>query len=95
MQMDPLKDGWGATTDGRHLIVSDGSANISFLDPNSLQLVRSVAVKDNGKSVPMLNEVSITSTGFAYRQGVIMSYKEFCWSTLQLSILAEAGWSHV
>lgn len=57
MQYDPLKDGWGATTDGRHLIVSDGSANISFLDQNTLQLVRSVAVNDNGKPVPMLNEL--------------------------------------
>ena len=57
MQYDPLKDGWGANTDGRHLIVSDGSANISFLDQSTLQLVRSVAVNDNGKPVPMLNEV--------------------------------------
>ncbi len=57
MQYDPLTDGWGATTDGRYLIVSDGSANISFLDPNTLQKVKSIAVNDNGKAVPMLNEV--------------------------------------
>ena len=57
MQCDPLTDGWGATTDGRYLIVSDGSANISWLDPNTLQKVKSVAVNDNGKPVPMLNEV--------------------------------------
>lgn len=57
MQYDPLTDGWGATTDGRHLIVSDGSSNISWLDPNTLQKLKSVAVNDNGKLVPMLNEV--------------------------------------
>ena len=58
MQYDPLTDGWGATTDGRYLIVSDGSSNISFLDPNTLQKIKSIAVNDNGKAVPMLNEVS-------------------------------------
>ncbi|DBA89734.1 hypothetical protein WJX79_003529 [Trebouxia sp. C0005] len=57
MQYDPLTDGWGATTDGRYLIVSDGSADISFLRPDTLQKVKSIAVNDNGKAVPMLNEL--------------------------------------
>lgn len=57
MQYDPLTDGWGATTDGRYLIVSDGSSNISFLDPNTLQKIKAIAVNDNGKAVPMLNEL--------------------------------------
>ena len=61
MQVDPLKDGWGATTDGRNLIVSDGSTNIYYLDPDTLQVVRSLAVNDNGKPLPMLNEVSLPS----------------------------------
>ena len=61
MQYDPLTDGWGATTDGRYLIVSDGSADISFLRPDTLQKVKSIAVNDNGKAVPMLNEVRATS----------------------------------
>ena len=59
VQNDPLSDGWGATTDGRYLIVSDGSATISYLDPFSLQTIRSIAVTDGGKAVPMLNEVSV------------------------------------
>ena len=63
-QNTPLKDGWGATTDGRYLIVSDGSSNITWLDPNTLAAVKTIAVTDGGKPVPQLNEVSkhLTST---------------------------------
>lgn len=57
MQNSPLSDGWGATTDGRHLIVSDGSSTLTFLDPVTLGKAKSIAVADNGSSVPMLNEV--------------------------------------
>lgn len=60
MQTTPLRDGWGATTDGRHLIVSDGSSNLTWLDPNTLQAVKSVAVNDRGKPVPQLNEVGLS-----------------------------------
>lgn len=57
MQIDPLSDGWGATTDGRHLIVSDGTATLTFLDPDTLSKMKSIVVSDNGSTVPMLNEV--------------------------------------
>lgn len=57
IQNTPLKDGWGATTDGRYLIVSDGSSNLTWLDPDTLKAVKSVAVTDDGKPVPQLNEV--------------------------------------
>ena len=56
-QNTPLSDGWGATTDGRHLIVSDGSSTLTFLDPDTLGKVKSIVVVDNGSAVPMLNEV--------------------------------------
>lgn len=57
MQNSPLSDGWGATTDGRHLIVSDGSSTLTFLDPDTLGKVKSILVTDNSSAVPMLNEV--------------------------------------
>ncbi|KAL3151763.1 hypothetical protein ABBQ38_012739 [Trebouxia sp. C0009 RCD-2024] len=57
MQIDPLSDGWGATTDGRHLIVSDGTATLTFLDPDTLSKMKSIVVSDNGSTVPMLNEL--------------------------------------
>ncbi len=31
----PSQEGWGMTTDGKYIIMSDGSSNISFLDPAS------------------------------------------------------------
>ena len=31
----PSKEGWGMTTDGKYIIMSDGSSNISYLDPDS------------------------------------------------------------
>lgn len=56
-QTTPLSDGWGATTDGRHLIISDGSSTLTFLDPDTIMKVKSIVVTDNGSAVPMLNEV--------------------------------------
>ena len=40
----PLADGWGATTDGAHLIVGDSSETLTFIGPGSMQAVRSVRV---------------------------------------------------
>lgn len=48
---------WGLTHDGTHLIVSDGGDELRFLDPNTFQLVRKVAVRALGKPVYMLNEL--------------------------------------
>lgn len=50
-------EGWGLTQDGKHLISSDGSATLYFLDPDSLAPVRSVEVKDRGNAVFYLNEL--------------------------------------
>ena len=40
----PLKDGWGITSDGTHLIVGDSSEMLYWLDPNTLEVARKVAV---------------------------------------------------
>ena len=50
-------EGWGLTQDGKNLILSDGSANLYFLDPNTFKLVRSIKVTDNGRSIDQLNEL--------------------------------------
>ncbi|EQC33605.1 hypothetical protein SDRG_08711 [Saprolegnia diclina VS20] len=50
-------EGWGMTTDGAHLIVSDGSATLLFLDPNSMDEVRRVVVTQHGVQVRLLNEL--------------------------------------
>ncbi len=49
--------GWGITQDGRHLIMSDGSAALHFLDPVSLQETKRVVVRDGCGPVSKLNEL--------------------------------------
>ena len=54
----PLRDGWGICTDGASLIVSDSSATLAWLDPDTLQQQRTVDVHDGDATVPWVNEVS-------------------------------------
>lgn len=49
-------EGWGLTNNGTHLIMSDGTANLYFLDPASFVVVGQVEVRDRGK-VTGLNEL--------------------------------------
>lgn len=50
-------EGWGLTQDGRHLILSDGSDTLHFLNPETLAEVRSVRVTDKGSPLKELNEL--------------------------------------
>jgi glutaminyl-peptide cyclotransferase len=50
-------EGLGLTEDGRSLILSDGTATLHFLDPQTLREVRHVVVKDRGAPVTELNEL--------------------------------------
>ena len=50
------REGWGLTTDGKHLIASDGSANIYFLDENFAQKDKKLVTIDN-RPVRWLNEL--------------------------------------
>ncbi len=51
-------EGWGLTTDGQRLIMSDGSNDLRFLDPATLQELGRVAVLDgSGQPVVRLNEL--------------------------------------
>jgi glutamine cyclotransferase len=52
-------EGWGLTQDGKSLILSDGTARLRFLDPETSHEVRSVTVKDRGKPVDQLNELEV------------------------------------
>ena len=50
------REGWGITTDGKHLIASDGSANLYFMDGNFAQK-KKVLVTIEGRPVRFLNEL--------------------------------------
>jgi glutamine cyclotransferase len=50
-------DGWGLTSDSKNLILSDGTAEIRFLDPATFRELRHIYVKDHGQPVTELNEL--------------------------------------
>ena len=50
-------EGWGLAYNGEHLILSDGSANLQFMDPETFAPVRTVEVRLNGTPVSNLNEL--------------------------------------
>jgi glutamine cyclotransferase len=50
-------EGWGLTTDGQSLIMSDGTAQIRFLDPASFQVKRTITAMDHDRSIDRLNEL--------------------------------------
>ncbi|MEM3378014.1 MAG: glutaminyl-peptide cyclotransferase [Candidatus Bathyarchaeia archaeon] len=50
-------EGWGITHDGKRLIMSDGTANLYFLDPETFQRIGQVEVRDGNVSVTRLNEL--------------------------------------
>jgi glutaminyl-peptide cyclotransferase len=50
-------EGWGLTTDGEHLIMSDGTATIRFLDPKTFDVVRRIDVRSGRNRIDKLNEL--------------------------------------
>ena len=50
-------EGWGLTQDGKSLILSDGTAALRFLDPETFHELRHVTVRDRGVAVTQLNEL--------------------------------------
>lgn len=50
-------EGWGLTTDGTSLILSDGTDRLRFLDPRTYALTRTLEVRDGGAYVTELNEL--------------------------------------
>lgn len=50
-------EGWGITHDGRSLIMSDGSATLAFLDPETFTLQKNLVVTDGGRQITRLNEL--------------------------------------
>lgn len=50
-------EGWGLTQNGRELIMSDGTAELRFLDPRTFAEQRRVTVTFSGRPVAKLNEL--------------------------------------
>jgi glutamine cyclotransferase len=50
-------EGWGLTSDGKLLIMSDGSNSLRFINPEDFQVVRTINVYDNNTPLKNLNEL--------------------------------------
>jgi glutaminyl-peptide cyclotransferase len=50
-------EGWGLTHDSDSLILSDGTDEIRFIDPNTFDVKRAISVKDAGRPVEEINEL--------------------------------------
>jgi glutamine cyclotransferase len=50
-------EGWGITHDGKHLIMSDGTARLYFLDLETFEYLSYIDVHDNNGPVTQLNEL--------------------------------------
>jgi glutamine cyclotransferase len=50
-------EGWGLTSNGESLIMSDGTSVLRFREPGTFRVVRSLAVTDGGTPLERLNEL--------------------------------------
>ena len=50
-------EGWGLTTDGQSLILSDGTSRLRFIDPSSFVVTRTINITDYKTPVDELNEL--------------------------------------
>ncbi len=73
-------EGWGLTHDGERLIMSDGTAALYFLDPESQEIVDQKPVQDDQGPVAMLNELE-------YIDGQVFAN---IWQTEQIAIIDPA-----
>ena len=57
--------GWGMTHNDSNLIVTDETANLYFVDPETFKVLNTVSVTDNNGPVQMVNELE-WANGFIY-----------------------------
>lgn len=77
-EFDYPTEGWGITHDGKRLIMSDGTAILRFLDPDTFQEIGQIEVKDQGAPVARLNELE-------YIQGEIYAN---VWLTDRIAVIS-------
>ena len=60
--IDPkLAEGWGITHDGHSLILSDGSADLRFINPETFKVEKTIRVKSGLKAITKLNELEFAN----------------------------------
>jgi len=58
-------DGWGMTTNGNYLIMSNGSSNLYYREPSTFKIIKTLNVTDNNGPVQNINELEMIH-GYIY-----------------------------
>lgn len=58
-------EGWGITNDGKNLIMSNGTNNLLYYQPDSMKMINMINVTDNNGPVANLNELEFIN-GYIY-----------------------------
>jgi len=66
-------DGWALTTDGAHLIMSDGTSTIRYRDPVTFEPVKTLTVTEKDAVVGNVNELEFIN-GFIYANQWLTNY---------------------
>ena len=67
------KEGWGLTTDGTFIIMSDGTNKLTYFDPKDMSAVKTINVNENGYASDSLNELEYIN-GFIYANKWMTGY---------------------
>ncbi len=59
------EEGWGLTTDGEFLIMSDGTHVLTYRDPSTFEVIKTMQVTSNGYAIDYLNELEYID-GYIY-----------------------------
>ncbi len=86
-QFNYKTEGWGITADENHLIMSDGSDKLYFLDPRDYTNVKTLEVRDGNTPIQKLNELE-------YVKGIIYAN---VWHSDRIAMISPAtggvtGW---
>jgi glutaminyl-peptide cyclotransferase len=67
------KEGWGLTTDGSSVIMSDGSEVLTYFNPDGMTVAKTLVVSNNGYIEEYLNELEYIN-GFIYANVWLKNY---------------------
>jgi glutamine cyclotransferase len=69
----PSEQGWGMTTDGTYLIMSDSTPDLHYLDPQNFNLIKTLRITENGEPVDQVNELEYID-GYIYANRFTQNY---------------------
>ncbi|MCC6369823.1 MAG: glutaminyl-peptide cyclotransferase [Bacteroidia bacterium] len=67
------REGWGMTTDGKHMIMSDGTNELTYLNPSDFTVLKKLGVKENGFALDHINELEYIK-GYIYANVWLTNY---------------------